>query len=87
MSQQVDNNRLGEYTVETVEGSTPTSQVQVFTSGLSLPKYDYVAVTYPVATQEVYVFKTGGSGGTTVGIITINYVDATKADILNVART
>ena len=87
MAQEVDNNRLGNYTVETVVGSTPTSQVQVFTSGLSLPKYDYVAVTYPLATQEVYEFKTGGAAGTTVGTITINYTDSTKESISNVART
>lgn len=57
------------------------------TPGFALPEYDYVAVTYPVATQEVYVFKTGGVSGTTVGTITVNYTDATKANILNVART
>lgn len=55
--------------------------------GLSIPEYDYVAVTYPSGTQEVYVFKTGGSGGATVATVTINYVDSTKANLLNVAKT
>lgn len=50
-------------------------------------QYDYVAVTYPSATQEVYAFKTGGSGGTTVATVTVNYTDSTKANISNVAKT
>lgn len=49
--------------------------------------YDYIAATYPSATQEVYTYKTGGSGGTTVATITVNYVDSSKNYILNVART
>jgi hypothetical protein len=48
--------------------------------------YDYVSVTYPIATQEVYTFKSGGSGGTTVATVTVNYTDSTKENILNVAR-
>jgi hypothetical protein len=49
--------------------------------------YDYVAVTYPTTTQEVYAFKSGGSGGTTTATVTVNYTDTTKDFILNVART
>lgn len=49
--------------------------------------YDYIAVTYPSGTQEVYTFKTGGSGGTTVATVTINYVDSTKVSLLNVSVT
>lgn len=86
-STTVDNNILPAYPVRRVVAGAETDQVQTVTSGLEIPYYDYVAVTYPLTTQEVYVFKTGGVAGTTVGTITINYVDATKADILNVART
>lgn len=50
-------------------------------------EFDYIAVTYPSGTQEVYTYKDGGSGGTTVAVITVNYVDSTKASVLNVART
>lgn len=49
--------------------------------------YDYISVTYPTNTEEIYVFKTGGSGGTTVATVTINYTDSTKNSLLNVART
>jgi hypothetical protein len=45
--------------------------------------YDYGSVTYPSGTQEVYTFKSGGAGGTTVKTITVNYVDATKEQLLN----
>lgn len=56
-------------------------------SGLISNPYDYIAVTYPTATQEVYTFKTGGAGGTVVSTITVNYVDATKNQLLNVSKT
>lgn len=55
--------------------------------GLNLPEYDYISATYPLTTQEVYVYKTGGSGGATVATVTVNYVDATKEAILNVTKT
>ena len=49
--------------------------------------YDYVAISYPSGTQEVYQFYSGGSSGSLVATVTINYVDSTKAKIQNVART
>lgn len=48
--------------------------------------YDYVAVTYPDVDEEVYTFKTGGSGGTTVATITVIYTDATKANLLTATK-
>lgn len=57
------------------------------TSGLSIPDYDYLSVAYPLATQEVYTFKTGGVSGTTVATVTVNYTDATKADLSSVEKT
>lgn len=44
---------------------------------------DYFEVTYPSATQEVFSFKKGGSGGTVVGTLTLNYTSAAKTDLLN----
>lgn len=49
--------------------------------------YDYVAVTYPDATTDVFTFKTGGSSGTTVQTVTIVYTDSTKASLVSVTRT
>lgn len=53
--------------------------------GFWIPINDYVAATYPSATQEVYTFKVGGSGGSTVAVVTLNYTDSTKANLLNAA--
>ena len=49
-------------------------------------KYDYVVVTYPVATTDVYTFKEGGSGGTTVATVTLVYTDSTKSDLSTVTK-
>lgn len=45
--------------------------------------YDYVGVTYPDTSTEVYTFKTGGSGGTTVATVTLVYSDAGTKNILS----
>ena len=49
--------------------------------------YDYFSISYAGATSDVYTYKTGGSGGTTVATITMNYTDATKNVLSSVART
>ena len=56
------------------------------TVGLGLPIFDYAAQSQST-TQDVWTFKTGGSGGTLVATVTINYTDSTKAVITNVAKT
>lgn len=43
--------------------------------------YDYVDVQQTNSTTETFVFKIGGSGGTTVQTIVIVYTDTTKANI------
>lgn len=62
------------------------SDGSINTSGFGIPSYDYVSVAYPTSTQEIYTFNTGGSGGTTVATVTINYTDSTKNLISNVER-
>jgi hypothetical protein len=49
--------------------------------------YDYIVVTYPDSVTEVYTFKTGGSGGTTVRTVTVVYTAADKNNLSTVART
>lgn len=49
-------------------------------------KYDYVSLTQGV-TFDTWTFKTGGSGGTTVGTITINYTSSSKKTIQDVIKT
>ncbi len=58
--------------------------------GFDIPAYDYIALTYVAAGNgageiETVVFKTGGSGGTTVGTLTLAY-DASD-NISSVTKT
>jgi hypothetical protein len=56
--------------------------------GLVTVPFNYIGVTYPDTSTEVYTYKTGGSGGTTVGTITLVYSDAvTKAILVSVTKS
>jgi hypothetical protein len=54
--------------------------------GLSIPIHDYISQAQN-ATQDIWSFFFGGSGGTLVATVTITYTDATKATIASVAKT
>lgn len=54
--------------------------------GFTPEAFDYVAQTR-TDTTDIWTFKSGGSGGTTVQTVTITYTDSTKAIISTVART
>ena len=56
-------------------------------TGFNIGIYDYIAATYPSGTQTVYKFYVGGSGGTLIATITINYTDSTQNFILNVTKS
>lgn len=58
------------------------------TSGgvLVTEEFDYIEAAYPDDTTEIYTYKLGGSGGTTVAEVTVTYVDNTKAEILTVSK-
>lgn len=49
--------------------------------------FDYIAADYSGGTTDVYTYKSGGSGGTTVAVITITYTDGTKNVLSTVVRT
>ena len=53
---------------------------------LSGVSWDWFAVSYPTATQEIYTFKTGGSGGTLVATIELNYTDSSKESLASGGR-
>lgn len=57
------------------------------TTGLVPFVFDYISANYGGATSDVYTYKTGGSGGTTVATITVAWTDATKAVLVSVTRT
>lgn len=79
-----------------VNGVNAKAVVPYFFDGVNLApattplanfSYDYVSVGYPDSVTEVYTFKTGGSGGTTVGTITVVYTTSSKEFIDNVTRS
>ena len=53
-------------------------------SGLGLPSYDHIDITYPSDTTEHYVFKKSGSQ---VAVIDLTYSDATKANLITVQKS
>ena len=61
-----------------------TTNVNI-TNGFNIPTYDYISLSQNT-TQDIWTFKTGGSGGTTVGTVTITYTDTTKSTISNVTK-
>lgn len=67
--------------------NTGTFAVQQ-TNTLITTAFDYIGVSYPDASTEVYTYKIGGATGTTVGTITVVYSDAvTKQIITSVTKT
>lgn len=44
--------------------------------GFEIPAYDYIALTYTGDNLTGVVYKTGGSGGTTVATLTLAYTGA-----------
>jgi hypothetical protein len=55
-----------------------TYSVTQIAEGLSIPKYDYIALTYVAAGNgvgeiETVTYKTGGVSGITVGELTLGY--------------
>lgn len=65
--------------------NTPTESIPTVT-GLSLPKFDYVANVIAGDT-ETYTFKTGGASGTTVATVVVVYTDSGRTDIETVTKT
>jgi hypothetical protein len=74
-------------TESNVSGDKVALDVNLVSSILTGVRWDYVGVTYPTGTTEVYTFKYGGSGGTTVATVSVAYTDSTKANLLSVLRT
>ena len=48
--------------------------------------FDYISAAYPDSVTEVYTYKTGGSGGTTVATVTTVYTTAAKTLLITVTK-
>ena len=66
----------------TISGVTLDAEVEVtndsgnplpVVQGLSVPEHDYIALAYSGTTLTGVTYKTGGSGGTTVGTLALAY--------------
>lgn len=47
--------------------------------------YDFIDIQQTSSTVETYVFKLGGSGGSTVRTVTVTYTSSAKTDLDTVA--
>ena len=56
-------------------------------NGFQIDPYDYLSVDYPDTVTEIYTYKTGGSGGTTVATLTTVYTSASKEVLSSVTKT
>ena len=56
------------------------------TTGLIPKIYDYIAYT-SASTTDTYVYKSGGSGGTTKATLVVTWTDSTKSILASVARS
>lgn len=64
----------------------PTTHEMFVKSSPGFPSaYDYIDVQQTSSTVDTYVFKIGGSGGTTVKTVVLTYTDATKDNLDTVA--
>lgn len=68
-------------------GGTSTNDGTYAGPGLVSQKYDYLSRSLTNSTTETYVYKIGGSAGTTVATVTVVYTDTTLATISTVTRT
>jgi hypothetical protein len=58
---------------EVVKVSTVDGDPLAVINGLSIPEHDYISLSYTGSNLTGVVYKTGGSGGTTVGTLTLAY--------------
>jgi hypothetical protein len=58
---------------EVMKVSTIDGDPLAVVAGLSIPEHDYISLSYTGANLTGVVYKTGGSGGTTVATLTLVY--------------
>ena len=58
---------------EVLKVSTIDGQPLSVVDGLSIPEYDYIALSYTTGNLTGVVYKTGGAGGITVATLVLAY--------------
>ena len=64
--------------------STYSIAAAIMGSGLVIPKFDYISLSYTGTNLTGVVYKSGGSGGTTVATLTLGY---SGSDLITVTKT
>lgn len=83
-TQKVANNPLGSYPVAVIRRASDSSELQIITSGLSIPDHDYISLSYTGANLTGVIYKVNGSSGTTVSTLTLAY---SGSDLVSVTKT
>lgn len=73
-----------DYQVKVTTSSDGDIQHVIVDSGLVPDTYDYISLSYTGDNLTGVVYKTGGSGGTTVATLTLTY---SGSDLTSVSRT
>ena len=48
--------------------------------------WDFIAITAPTTLTDLFTYKIGGSGGTTVLLVTVTYASEAKINIITVEK-
>ena len=81
------NNKQSIFIGQQVNEHDETARAKRVVTGFSIPPYDYISVAYPDSVTETYIYKSGGSGGTTVATITVVYTSSTKDSLSSVTKS
>lgn len=81
----VDSIGFTDSTTVAVDASTHEMLTQSV-QGLNINGYDYLSLAQN-ATQDIYTYKVGGAGGTTLATVTITYTDNTKQTLQTVVKS
>lgn len=85
--ENIDAKRVGMYVWSSELGQWVASPYASPELGELVPfSYDYIAKTTDTLT-DTYVYKTGGSTGTTVATVVVTFTDSTKSELSTVERT
>ena len=74
---------MPEYVI-TVPPKQSNVDVKTLPSSFNISGYDYISLGYTGSNLTSVVYKTGGSGGTTVATLTLAY---SGSDLISVTRT
>lgn len=81
-----NDNRADKTVVTGTDFSSETKRgLDIFSyTGMAIPNYDTITVTYPTTTTETYTYSLSAA---TVAVVTVTYTSTSKKDISTVVRS